>query len=149
VTIQPTTTKEATMTEPKDTQLEAREKRPLSTTAEQTWSGPVFNPAVDILENDSAITVLADMPGVCAEDLKVDLFENVLTLTGPVQAPETEAETEVHREYRSGTFFRQFSLAETIDQSRIEAKLEAGVLRLRLPKVEAAKPRRITVQSGS
>lgn len=114
---------------------------------EQTRSGPVYTPAADIFENDNSITVLADMPGVRAEDLKIDLHESVLTLTGPVTAPEKPSESDVLREYRSGTFFRQFSLAETIDQSKIDARLTDGVLRLELPKVESARPRQITVRS--
>lgn len=114
---------------------------------EQTRSGPVYTPAADIFENDNAITVLADMPGVRAEDLKIDLHESVLTLTGHVTAPEKPGESDVLREYRSGTFFRQFSLAETIDQSKIDARLTDGVLRLELPKVESARPRQITVRS--
>ena len=107
----------------------------------------VYTPAADIFENDNSITVLADMPGVRAEDLKIDLHESVLTLTGHVTAPEKPGESDVLREYRSGTFFRQFSLAETIDQSKIDARLTDGVLRLELPKVESARPRQITVRS--
>jgi HSP20 family protein len=114
---------------------------------EQTRSGPVYTPAADIFENDNSITVLADMPGVKAGDLKIDLHESVLTLTGHVTASEKPGESDVLREYRSGTFFRQFSLAETIDQSKIDARLTDGVLRLELPKVESARPRQITVRS--
>ncbi len=115
---------------------------------EQTRPGPVYSPSVDIFENDHSITVLADMPGVKAEDLKIDLRESVLTLTGPISAPEREKESDVFREYRPGTFFRQFTLAETIDQARIDAKLVDGVLRLELPKVEKARPRQIAVRTS-
>jgi HSP20 family protein len=61
--------------------------------------------------------------------------------------PEASGESEVLREYRPGTFFRQFTLAESIDQAKIDAKLNDGVLRLQLPKVERAKPRQITVRT--
>ena len=115
---------------------------------EQTRQGPVFTPATDIFENDNSITVLADMPGVKAQDLTIDLRENVLTLTGRVNRPEVESESDVLREYHSGTFFRQFTVSEAIDQARIDAKLSAGVLRLELPKVEKAKPRQISVRTG-
>lgn len=117
-------------------------------TAEQTRSGPLYSPAVDIFENDNAITVLADMPGVKVQDLQIDLRESVLTLTGRVSPPETPTESDVLREYGSGTFFRQFTLAETVDQSRIDARLADGVLRLELPKVEKAKPRQITIRTS-
>jgi HSP20 family molecular chaperone IbpA len=119
----------------------------MSAGPEQTRSGAVYMPAVDIFETDGAITVLADMPGVKADQLEIDLRENVLTLTGRVATAPT-GETDVLREYDAGTFFRQFTLAETIDQTRIDAKLADGVLRLELPKVERAKPRQITVRSG-
>jgi HSP20 family protein len=115
---------------------------------EQTRPGPVYSPAVDIFENENSITVLADMPGVRADDLNVDLRESVLTLTGRVPAIDSTKETDVLREYRTGTFFRQFTLSETIDQAKIDAKLTDGVLRLELPKVEKARPRQITVRTG-
>jgi HSP20 family protein len=114
---------------------------------EQTRPGPVYAPAVDIFENDSSITVLADMPGVKAQDLKIDLRESVLTLTGRVSPPESPNEANVLREYDTGTFFRQFTLSETIDQPKIDARLSDGVLRLELPKVERAKPRQIAVRT--
>jgi HSP20 family molecular chaperone IbpA len=114
---------------------------------ERTRPGPVYTPATDIFESDHSITVLADMPGVKAQDLKIDLRESVLTLTGPVTAPETPNESDVVREYRPGVFFRQFTLSETIDQAKIDAQLKDGVLRLELPKVEKAKPRQITVRT--
>ena len=115
---------------------------------EQTRSGPVYSPPVDIFENESSITVLADMPGVRAQDLKIDLRESVLTLTARVPAPEAPRESDVLREYHPGTFFRQFTLPETIDQSAIDAKLTDGVLRLELPKLEKARPRQITVRTS-
>jgi HSP20 family protein len=115
---------------------------------EYTRQGPVYTPFVDIFENGNSITVLADMPGVKPDDLTIDLRESVLTLSGRVAAPESAQETPVLREYQPGTYYRQFTLAETIDQSKIDAKLTDGVLRLELPKVEKAKPRQINVRSG-
>jgi HSP20 family protein len=114
---------------------------------EQTRPGPVYSPAVDIFEHESAITVLADMPGVKAGDLEIDLRENVLTLTGRVTPPEVPARGYVLREYEPGTFFRQFTLGSVIEQSKIDAKLSDGVLRLELPKAERARPRQIAVRS--
>jgi HSP20 family protein len=114
---------------------------------EQTRPGPMYSPAVDIFEHDTAITVLADMPGVKAQDLEIDLRENVLTLTGRVSQPAIEGRTHVQREYEPGTFFRQFTLGSTIEQSKIDAKITDGVLRLELPKAEKAKPRQIAVRT--
>jgi HSP20 family molecular chaperone IbpA len=127
--------------------MQKAEKAGAPIVPEQTRPGAVYAPSVDIFENDSAITVLADLPGVKAEDLKIDLRESVLTLTGRVTAPDRATESDVLREYRSGTFFRQFTLSETIDQGKIDAKLTDGVLRLELPKVEKARPRQIAVRT--
>ena len=129
------------------TEIQKAEKSGVPAVPEQTRPGPVYTPSVDIFENDNSITVLADMPGVKAPDLKIDLRENVLTLTGRVTPPESPKESDVLREYRYGTFFRQFTLAETIDQAKIDAKLTEGVLRLELPKVEKARPRQITIRT--
>jgi len=120
----------------------------MSAVPEQTRPGPVYLPAVDIFETDAAITVLADMPGVKPAQLEIDLRDSVLTLTGRVTPAAGEKETEVLREYEAGTFFRQFTLSETIDQAKIDAKLSDGVLRLELPKLERARPRQITVRSS-
>lgn len=114
---------------------------------EQTRSGPVFWPAVDIFEDANTITVLADMPGVKATDVRIDLRESVLTLSGRVARAEAPGEVSVLREFEPGTYFRQFTLAETIDQGKIDARLADGVLRLELPKQERAKPRQITVRA--
>lgn len=130
------------------TEIQKAEKAAAPAVAEQTRPGPVYSPAVDIFENDNSITVLADMPGVKAQDLQIDLRESVLTLTGRVTPPESPGESDVVREYRSGAFVRQFTLSETINQSGIDAKLADGVLRLELPKVEKAKPRQITVRTS-
>ena len=127
--------------------LQPKEKTEVTTPAEQTKPGLVFTPAVDIFETDTEITLLADMPGVSAGDLNIDLDENVLTLDGDVESPEGGDETDIIREYRTGKYQRQFTLSQVIDQSKIDAELKEGVLRLRLPKVEAATPRKITIKA--
>jgi HSP20 family molecular chaperone IbpA len=141
------TEKEEAMAKEPTTDLQKSDRPGVPAVPEQTRPGPVYSPSVDIFENDNSITVLADMPGVKAQDLKIDLRENVLTLTGHVATLENPKETEVLREYQPGTFFRQFALSETIDRAKIDARLTEGVLRLELPKVEAAKPRQITVRT--
>jgi HSP20 family protein len=115
-------------------------------TPEQTYHGPVYSPAVDIFETDDRISLLADMPGVKPQDLKLDLRDNVLTLSGRVDAGLSSKESSFLCEYESGTYFRQFTLSEMIDQTKIDAKLTDGVLRLELPKAERAKPRQIAVK---
>jgi HSP20 family protein len=122
------------------------ESKTASRIPEQTRPGPVYSPTVDIFEHESAITVLADMPGVKAEDLEIDLRDNVLTLTGRVSSPEAAGQSYVLQEYEPGTFFRQFTLGSAIEQTKIDAKLTDGVLRLELPKAEIARPRQIAVR---
>jgi HSP20 family protein len=91
--------------------------------------------------------LLAEMPGVKSEDFDIDVRERVLTLRGRATLPDRSKEWDVLREYESGMFFRQFTLSETIDQGQLDARLVDGVLRLELPKVEKARPRKITVRS--
>lgn len=136
------------MTESETKSLQAKEKKEVTTPAEMTKPGLVFNPAVDILETEKELTLLADLPGVKAKDLKIDLKDNVLTLTADETPLEGPGEKDVVREYRTGTYYRQFSLSDTIDQSKIEAVMKDGILRLSLPKVEAATPRKITVKTA-
>ncbi len=130
------------------TDIQGAENAGVPNVPEQTRPGAVYSPSVDIFENENSITVLADMPGVNAEALKIDLRESVLTLTGPVTVAGSSKESDVLREYQSGTFFRQFTLSETIDQAKIDAKLTDGVLRLELPKIAKARPRQITVRTA-
>jgi HSP20 family protein len=137
-----------TMTATDTKELQVKEKQELSTPAEQTRPGLVFHPAVDIFETDTAIVLLADMPGVKPENLHIDLRDDTLTLDGDVAPFETANEEEVLAEYAVGKYYRKFSLSEIIDQGRIDAQLKNGVLRLTLPKVEKATPRTITVQAA-
>jgi len=129
-------------------ELKAIEKQALASPAEQTKPGPVFTPNVDIFETEKAITLLVDMPGVKANELNVDLRDDTLTLTGDVLSKAGTPGEKVYVEYETGRYYRQFSLSEVIAQEKIDAKLSDGVLRLTLPKVEKATPRRIAVQAG-
>ena len=136
------------MNDTKSKALEAKEKREVTSPAEQTRPGLVFTPAVDIFESEKEIMLLADMPGVKAKDLNIDLREDILTLNGDVDDPEGANEVDVIREYRMGKYYRQFTLSQVVDQPKIVAELADGVLRLRLPKVEAATPRKVTVKAS-
>lgn len=128
-------------------ELKIKEKKELSTPAEQTRPGLVFTPQVDIFETEKALVLLADMPGVKAEDLSIDLRDDTLTLTGDVRPFEGPDESDILIEYEVGKYHRQFALSEIIDQEKIDAQMQDGVLRLTLPKVEKATPRKITVQA--
>ncbi len=122
-----------------------QEKREVKKTGEELRPGAVFIPAVDILENQNEIIVLADMPGVDSKDVNVDLENDVLTIRGAVSPLESEKEALVYREFNWGDYYRQFTLTEVINQEKIAAKMDDGVLRLTLPKKEKAKPKKIQV----
>lgn len=115
--------------------------------AESTRPGRVFTPPMDIFESEGAITILADMPGVRADGLSIDLRDNVLSIEGHVAEAESGEEM-LLQEYETGSFRREFRLTNLIDQAKIDASLHDGVLRLTLPKAEAARPRKIEVRAG-
>jgi HSP20 family molecular chaperone IbpA len=129
-------------------ELKVREKQEVASPAEQTTPGLVFTPAVDIFETEKEITLLADMPGVKADDLTIDLRDNTLTLAAETAPVDTSDEQDILTEYETGKYYRQFTLGELIDQEAIDAKLNDGVLRLSLLKVEKATPKKITVKTG-
>jgi len=135
------------MTDSQAKEIQVKPKHEVMSPAEQTTPGLVFTPSVDIFENERELTLLADLPGVTSENLTIDLRENTLTLTGEVEPFERANEEDVLIEYEIGKYYRQFSLSNVIDQSKIDAKLTDGVLRLSLPKVEEAKPRKIEVRT--
>ena len=127
-------------------EIELKEKKALKPTAgEGTRPGPLFIPAVDILEDPTGITIVADMPGVDGKNVDIDLKDNQLTITGRIDPVEGEKEVSLYREFLYGDYFRQFTLSYVIDQNKITAKMEDGVLRLILPKVEKMKPQKIKV----
>lgn len=101
-------------------------------------------PPVDIYETDEGLVLLADLPGVAPDQLKVDVKEDILTIEAH---PSAELQgTPVVREFELCGFFRQFQLNERIDVNRITAKLKHGVLTLTLPKAEEARPKKIKVE---
>jgi HSP20 family protein len=129
-------------------ELQVKDKHEVAAPAEQTRPGVVFTPDVDIFENERQITLLADMPGVAPEDIQIDLNDNVLNISGEVKPFEGGNESDVLIEFEIGRYDRQFTLSEVIDQNKIEARHEEGVLRLTLPKAEKAIPRQIAVTAG-
>jgi HSP20 family molecular chaperone IbpA len=136
------------MTDAETKELKIKEKQEVASPAEQTRPGPVFTPDVDIFETDKRITLLADMPGVTPGNVTIDLRDNVLTLTGEVDFTEKPNEEKLIIEYEVGKYYRQFTLSEVIDQEKIDAQLAEGVLRLTLPKIAKAAPRKISVKAG-
>jgi HSP20 family molecular chaperone IbpA len=136
------------MADTQSKELKVREKQEIASPAEQTTPGLVFTPAVDIFETDKEITLLADVPGVKADDLTIDLRDNILTLSADIAPVDNTGEEEILVEYETGRYYRQFTLGGLINQENINAKLNDGVLRLALPKVEKATPKKITIKAG-
>ncbi len=128
-------------------ELKVQQKQEVASSAEQTRPGAVFSPRVDIYETPQQIRLLADLPGVKNEDLKIDLRDNILTISGNVAPFEGADERDILIEYEVGQYYRQFTLSQVIDQSKIDEQLKNGVLQLRLPKVEKASPRTIKVSA--
>ena len=102
-------------------------------------------PAVDIYEDQEALTVLADLPGVEPDALDVRVEQNILTIQA--KSKHVLPGEPYYREYQLVNFFRQFQLSDEVDVGKISAELKNGVLTLRLPKAEKAKPRRIPVRA--
>jgi len=109
-------------------------------------SGPVFEPAVDVVETADAFVVTADLPGVDHDGVQVGLEDGVLTLDAVISAQAPDPGWRLaHAEYRSGSFHRRFRLTDRIDADAISARMRDGVLTLTLPKSEQHRPRRIEV----
>ena len=133
------------MTE-QELQVKAKEEAPAK--AERVRPGRVFLPAVDIFETPEALVLVADMPGVAADKVTVDLKDNHLVISGEVAPPVGAGETMIEPEYYTGDFQREFHVGSMIDQGKIEATMKDGVLHLVLPKVEKAKPRKIEIKTA-
>lgn len=104
-------------------------------------------PPVDVLEQPEAIRIMAELPGVKPEDVKISVEGNVLTVHGTKQQVAEERTERVHRYERTyGAFERSFTLPATVDTQHINANSDNGVLTITLPKAEQAKPRQIAVQ---
>ena len=130
-----------------DKELQIQEKQDVQTSAESASGGPMFIPNADIYEDSDAINVLVDMPGVEKGAVTINLEDNNLSLYGRVSRPEFESKA-VYSEYRTGDFSRSFVLPDVIDQTKIDANMKNGVLHLRLPKAEHAKPRKIEIKAA-
>lgn len=133
--------------EKEKTTLQKREAESVGS-GERTRPGKVFMPAVDIFETDEELIVMADMPGADEKTIDVTLEQNVLTIQGRVEALVPRGFDLQYREYDSGDFWRSFKLGDAIDREKIDASYTNGVLKLRLPKVEPAKPKKIAVKTG-
>ena len=126
-------------------EMAVREKKEVAAKEEKTVPGRYFIPAADIHENEDSLAVVLEMPGVEKKDISVSLENGVLSVDGRIDFSKYEAMEPLYAEYNVGHYARSFSLSDRIDQEKISANIEDGVLTLTLPKAKAAQPRRIAI----
>jgi HSP20 family protein len=107
-----------------------------------------LTPAVDVFEDNHAVTLWADLPGVTKDKLDINVHDGNLSIEAEsmVQTPSNLRLT--HAEVRTRYFLRRFAISEDFDTSKIEANLNEGVLKLTIPRREESKPHRIKVSVG-
>ena len=114
--------------------------------AESPLSTAAFVPAVDIYEDDKKVMLKLEVPGIEEKDLDVSVENNTLTVKGERKFEAEEKEENFHRiERRYGSFFRAFTLPSTVDTEHVQAKYNAGVLKLELLKKPEAQPKQIKI----
>jgi len=127
-------------------ELQVQKKRELENKEEATIPARLFLPATDIYEADNDLTVILEMPGVEKDDVDIRVEDAVLTVEGRLDLAKYQGLQALYTEYNIGHYSRSFRLSSKIDQNKIAAEMKDGVLSLKLPKVEEAKPRTIRVR---
>ena len=118
------------------------------TPAEHTRSGRYYRPNVDILDQADELVLLADLPGADGDAIDIHFEDGELTIHAKVEPRQDEKTGYLLHEFGVGDFYRTFRISEALDASKITAEYTDGVLTLRLPKTEEARPRKIAVQTG-
>ncbi len=113
------------------------------------WQPTVWDLALDVAESDDEYVVKASIPGINPDDLEITYSNNTLTIKGEVKEDKELEQAHYHlRERRCGSFARSVTLPAGIEADKIEATYEAGVLKLRLPKAEEVRPKKIAIKTG-
>jgi HSP20 family molecular chaperone IbpA len=102
-------------------------------------------PPVDVIEDVSGITLLADLPGVSKDTLNLQLDKNRLTIEGDVELNLPQDMQSTYAEVKMPRYRRVFTLSNELDSEKVSAELKNGVLKLHIPKAEHAQPRRIEI----
>jgi HSP20 family protein len=114
---------------------------------EETRSNDTYTrPAVNIIETEEGLILTADLPGAKKESLDVNVEKGILTISAP--AEHAVPGTSLYREFELANYYRQFSIPESLDHEKAQADYANGILTLRIPRAEVAKPKRIEVQVG-
>jgi HSP20 family protein len=121
--------------------------RDVARTDDGAWSNYGLRPAADVVETSGGFEVSLDMPGVDPKAIQIQVEDDVLTVQAARRQAPAPKDGSVHRcERPTGSFFRSFSLPGSVDGAKVEARYDAGVLTVSLPKREEAKPRTIQVK---
>jgi HSP20 family protein len=127
-------------------ELQVQKKRELENKEEATVPARMFVPAADIFEAENDLTVILEMPGVEKKNVDVRVEDGVLNVEGRLDLAKYQGLQPLYTEYNIGHYARSFRLSSKIDQSKIAAEMKDGVLSLKLPKIEEAKPRTIQIR---
>ncbi|MCK6481363.1 MAG: Hsp20/alpha crystallin family protein [Planctomycetes bacterium] len=107
----------------------------------------LLSPAIDVAENEGALTVSAELPGLERKDIDLTVKDGVLMLRGEKRMEEESRDRKYHRiERRYGSFYRALALPDTVDADRVDAAFRNGVLTVTLPKRPESKPRNISIK---
>ncbi len=117
-------------------------------TRREAQPAPAMTPRVDVIEDATGISILADLPGVSKERLSLRVEGETLQIEGEIASDMPQGMEAVYAEVQVPRYRRAFTLSRELDPDKIDAKLKDGVLTLRIPKAEHAQPRRIQVQAG-
>lgn len=123
---------------------ERNDERNVQTREETRSNEKYIRPAVNIIETEEGLVLTADIPGASKDALDVNVGKGILTISAPAQ--HTAPGTSAYREFELASYYRQFTIPESLDHEKAHADYANGILTLRIPKAEVAKPKRIAVQ---
>jgi len=125
---------------------ERNDERNAQTREETRSSEKYLRPAVNIIETEDCLVLTADIPGASKETLDACVEKGILTISAPAQ--HTLPGTSAYREFELANYYRQFTIPDSLDHEKAKAEYNNGILTLRVPKAEIAKPKRISIQVG-
>ncbi len=122
---------------------ERTDERNIPAREETRSSEKYIKPAVNIIETEHGLTLTADVPGASRETLDVNVEKGILTINAPVRR--SVPGTPLYTEFELSNYYRQFTIPESLAHDRATADLSNGILTLKVPKAEVAKPRKIEI----
>ena len=126
-------------------EVQVQPKREVERDEESTRPMRAFTPSADIFETEEMLTVVLEMPGVSKDNVDINVENGMLSIEGRIDFEKYDGLRPVYSEYNVGPYRRSFRLSNQVDQSKIAAEMQDGIITLTLPKPEKAKPRKIEV----